>query len=751
MYRRGFGLRKMIRRARGIFLVLLSLPIVLVLLWPMRAAMAARMAATPEPPRGARQAHHAETGKLRFLGTDPGQPLVLDVPGMRGMSPDARGMVALQRYGPAFGLRDPQREVRLLREKRDRRGRQVVRYQQTYQGVPVLAGEIIVQLTDRGDLIAMLGEVAPDLNLDVAPRLASYQAAAIALEGTSKWHAVPGSELQTNQPTLWIYDPRLLGPGGGLPRLVWRVEVSGRQPMPIRELVLVDARNGGIALHFNQVDTALYREIYDNANDPNQGLPGLGPYRVEGDPPYGLVPDVDYAYDYSGDTYDFYFTLHGRDSIDNAGMALISTTRYCHPSYSCPFANAFWNGSQMVYGDGYASADDVVGHELTHGVTDYESNLFYYYQSGAINESFSDLWGEFVDQWNGAGSDGPGDKWLIGEDLPIGAIRSMSDPPAFNNPDKMTSPLYETTSYDYGGVHINSGVNNKAAYLMTDGGTFNGYTIQGLGLNKVAAIYYEVQTSLLTSGSDYADLYQALFQACYNLVGGPEGITAADCQEVRKATDAVEMNLQPVAGYNPEADLCPAGQTAITYWYDDFEGGMPSWTFGAAPGSIWAWSYATGYATSGSTMLKGDDSYLNNDAYAAMPSAVNLATGASAYLHFKHAYGFEGPDYDGGWLEISIDGGAWADAGGYFDQGKGYDGPLNSSNPNAGQSAFLDDSHGYVSSRYDLSTLAGSSVRFRWRMSTDNVGSDMGWFLDDVRVYKCVVLGQQVYMPLIKK
>ena len=95
------------------------------------------------------------------------------------------------------------------------------------------------------------------------------------------------------------------------------------------------------------------------------------------------------------------------------------------------YNNAFWNGTQMVYGNGgnLAQADDVVGHELTHGVTDFESNLFYYYQSGAINESFSDIFGEFVDQTNGKGDDSAGVKWLMGEDSSLGALRDMENPP----------------------------------------------------------------------------------------------------------------------------------------------------------------------------------------------------------------------------------------------------------------------------------------------------------------------------------
>src|SRR5678809_204665 len=95
------------------------------------------------------------------------------------------------------------------------------------------------------------------------------------------------------------------------------------------------------------------------------------------------------------------------------------------------------------------------------GVTQYTSNLFYYYQSGAINESLSDVFGEFIDQTNGHGNDAPSVKWLLGEDVAgLGAIRDMKNPSSFGQPDRMTSPYYYTGSGDSGGVHTNSGVNN---------------------------------------------------------------------------------------------------------------------------------------------------------------------------------------------------------------------------------------------------------------------------------------------------
>ena len=273
--------------------------------------------------------------------------------------------------------------------------------------------------------------------------------------------------------------------------------------------------------------------------------------------PCTTVPTVnqhaDAAHKFAIGTYNFYAEKHLRDSIDNNGMTIISTVQYCEQNGPCPYDNAFWDGTQMVYGSahGWPLADDIVAHELTHGVTEYESDLFYYYQSGAINESFSDLWGEYYDQTNGMDVNA-GNTWRIGEDIggwtnpydpycpttPTLGLRDMSNPILFCDPDKMTSPYYYTGSADNGGVHWNSGVNNKAVYLM----------VTSLNWEKTGAIYYEAQTNLLTSASDYSDLYLALQQACTNLIGY-HSIDAGNCAQVKNALDAVEMNTrQPFGG-----------------------------------------------------------------------------------------------------------------------------------------------------------------------------------------------------------
>jgi len=410
----------------------------------------------------------------------------------------------------------------------------------------------------------------------------------------------------------------------------------------------------------------------------------------------------------------------------------------------------------MVYGDGYSQADDVVGHEMTHGVTDYESGLFYYYQSGAINESFSDIWGEFIDQTNGAGNDGPGVIWLIGEDLPGGAGRSMSNPHNYTQPDRMgDTSYYYCGEADNGGVHYNSGVGNKAAYLLTNGDSFNGYTITSIGMTKTVKIFYEVQTNMFTSASDYADLYDDLYQACTNLIG-TNGITAANCQEVQDAVNATEMNQQPASCPATEAPICDSGSpnnlffdnlenTASGYWTHAAVTGTDRWYYPQNPN---AFGLDMTYATSGVYNIWGYNQGTTANYYIAMTTDVALPAGSTPYLHFNHAHGFE--DYpswgeygyfDGGIVEYSTNGGLnWHDAGALFTH-NGYNGTIDlggySDNPLGGSEAFVGQSYGYYSSRASLVSLAGQSVRFRFRIGTDSSTDDYGWFIDDIRIYTC--------------
>lgn len=696
-------------------------------------------ALAPLPPQ-ATIAYHNLTGLASYMGSPAdGRPIHTATAAQREQSSETVARSFLATYGEAFGLRDAYNDLKVMRETQSDIGTSTVRFQQTYRGIPVLAGEMIVQMDATKDVLSANGEVLPIAGLDVTPTIEESAAAQAALELTAKYSGADVESLQASQPELWIYNPALLAGYNGATVLVWRVEVTPKNGIdPIRQLVLIDAKRGGTALTFNQIDSAKNRLTYNLSGSTT--LPGTLVCSEGTVNCGGGSGDEYFAHTYAGDTYDFYWNNHSRDSINGAGMAIKSSV-----NYGINYENAFWNGAQMVYGAGFASADDVVGHELTHGVTENESRLFYFWQSGAINESFSDVWGEFVDLSNGKGTDTSGTRWQIGEDLPasIGVIRNMADPTIYGDPDKITSPNYYTGTGDNGGVHINSGVNNKAAYLMVDGATFNGKTVTGLGITKTAKIYYYAQANLLVSGSDYADLYNALQTSCAVQIG-TAGITSADCQEVKDAVDAVEMNLQPVAGYNPDTAACDTvGKYPAPRFFDNLEAGSGNWTSGYFTGAnhwYYDWPYTADlgiFSHSGVHFLYADDHpAVATDTYLRMVSVANVP--ANGYMIFHHAYGFE-LGYDGGVLEYSTNGGSsWADAGPLMD-GNGYDSVLSNSfgNPLGGRSAFTGTSHGYISTRLNLASLAGQNVMFRFRMGLDSGTYVLGWWLDDIQVYEC--------------
>ncbi len=310
----------------------------------------------------------------------------------------------------------------------------------------------------------------------------------------------------------------------------------------------------------------------------------------------------------------------------------------------------------------------------------------------------------------------------------------------------MTSPHYtaDTNEQDAGGVHQNSGVNNKAAFLMTDGGTFNGRTVTALGIPKVSRIYYTALTTMLTSASDYADLASALQQACNNLVGS-SGITTADCVEVTDAVAAVEMSTDPPAARASEAPVCGSGPVPVDLFFDDLEDtGSGNWTVQPDwyyPQSGNPLDFDAMYATSGIQNLWGDDRPTTGDYSISMSSGVAIPAGLTTFLRFNHAYGFEddpGHAYDGGVLEYTTNGSTWSDLGPLLTDG-GYNGTLTtaSDNPLEGRNAFVRESNGYKSSRANLTSLAGQSVRIRFRIGTDFIVGDYGWFIDDIRIYTC--------------
>jgi Zn-dependent metalloprotease len=247
------------------------------------------------------------------------------------------------------------------------------------------------------------------------------------------------------------------------------------------------------------------RTIYDAKN--SEELPGIL-VRGEGDPP-STDEAVNEAYDAAGATYDMFYELFERNSIDDKGLRLDSSVHY-----GVNYDNAFWNGDQMVYGDGdqelfqrFTKCIDVIGHELAHGITQYEAGLQYYGEPGALNESFSDVFGSLVKQKARNHTVQDAD-WLIGENLLMPTvqgigIRSMKAPgTAYDDAvlGKDPQPAHIKDKYtgeeDNAGVHINSGIPNYAFYLAA-------IEIGGYAWEKAGRIWYVSLRDRLRAKTDF--------------------------------------------------------------------------------------------------------------------------------------------------------------------------------------------------------------------------------------------------------
>ncbi|PSL41873.1 thermolysin [Planomicrobium soli] len=455
-------------------------------------------------------------------------------------------------------------------EKTDELGFTNIKLQQMHNGIPVF-GSILSALVDQaGVLTAVSGEVVPIPPMKAVEKTSllpvSEASAAILADLGAKLGAAP-EIIHEERPSLTVYVSE------GEAKFAYSSEVEFLKPEPGNFHYLIDALSGKVLTSFNQIhhadptgkDTVSAgkgligdkKAIHTIKNaegtflldrtrgkgiltyDGAKGLLLPGKLWRDSDGIFNESYDgaaVD-AHVYAGQTFDYYKNIHGRISYDGTGAKVVSTVHYGEN-----YNNAFWSGSQMVYGDGdgvmfspLSGSLDVVAHELTHAVTASTAKLIYQGDSGAINESMSDIFGILVEDHFKNSPD-----WLIGEDIYTpkqkgDALRSLADPTVSGQPDHYTKRYMGTE--DYGGVHINSGIGNKVGFLLASGGTHFNIKVQGIGKAKTGKILYRTLTQYLTPKTTYRQYQAAAVQAATDLYGA----SSSEVASVKAAFSAVGL------------------------------------------------------------------------------------------------------------------------------------------------------------------------------------------------------------------
>ncbi|UCD16785.1 MAG: peptidase M4 family protein [Candidatus Zixiibacteriota bacterium] len=388
----------------------------------------------------------------------------------------------------AFKIARPAGELELVSEKTDELGLSHLRFQQVYNGLKVWGCQTIVHFEDDQTIYLVGGQIIPSPNVSTNPAISESDAAG---------NATASMDSKTAALQLLTESELLIYPNSGEPRLAYLVTVVSPRSASVLWRVFVDAQSGEILHKFNDVHDSApvtgygYNVLdefvsfpinssggkYELVDMTRSGLIGtfIDMYNIEPDT-LSTDPDGDTFWDdhdgqkaevsahhYTGLTYDYWLNNHARDSYDGSGSDVMLNLH--DPDV---INNAYWNGywEIITFGDGdgvdylpFSGSIDVVAHEFMHAVTQYNGNggLIYEFQSGALNESYSDVFGAALDPWD----------WLLGEDIrltPPYCIRSMENPNIRDHPDHMNDYRYLAVHEDNGGVHINSGIPNHAFY-----------------------------------------------------------------------------------------------------------------------------------------------------------------------------------------------------------------------------------------------------------------------------------------------
>lgn len=685
----------------------------------------------------------------------------------------------------AFNLKSAT-DLVFVEETTDNYGLKNVVYMQQHQGVPVYDGVLKFHFNGKEELTSINGNALSNIKVSSTPDISASEAASIAKDLVIKQNLTTAHvPFKIGKNNLLIFPKNLVQGGVVTPYLAYEVEVTNEND--VREYLFINAHTGELVEQFTGIH-AIDRKLYEvNTNSSNLKW-------KEGDAFPGTLDKWQQNEVVTSEhVYNFFKNAFGYVSYNSNDATMITINN--NPNIDCPNAN--WNGVTANYCTGTAS-DDVVAHEWGHAYTEYTSGLIYQYQSGALNESYSDVWGETIDILNNYEDAGenlgvrtttacnPGSvRWKMGEDATaFGApIRDMWNPNCNGDPGRvLDTSNYFCGTTDSGGVHTNSGVTNHLYALLVDGGTYNGYTMTGMGFVKAAHLWWRAQRNYLTATSDFTNFADALEAAANDLIGinleglsttaTPAGLTgqaftAADVENVKNGILSVQLRLSPSTQCNyqpilkPVPDLC-AVATSNPLFKEDWENGLGNWTVTNVPTkpSTWEardWTIKSSLpkGRAGNAVFAVDP--INGDCAADLQNGIlRLESPSIAFptfssgkyeMAFNHYVATEA-QYDGGNIKYSLNGGAWTLVPMNAFLYNGFNSALVNSgndNPLRGQRAFTGTDGGSLGGTWgqsiiDLSVIgvtSGSNVKFRFELGTDGCNGIEGWYLDEIYVYNC--------------
>ena len=524
---------------------------------------------------------HLPHGRGYTVTTDPTTGTVIRIAGRPrqlrgGTSGEGDEMAYLLAVAAELELAQPGEELRLENVHPDAEGRYHARVRQYYRGLEVVPAEATIHASRGREYDLFTGRLrSTPTGLDVVPTLSAEESMQTVRRTFDHWVDVPAAQQQFLSGPQLTAELVVYAPEGSEPELAYRVEA--RPHLGDHQTVYVDAKTGAEIHRFGHVcrmvddlppstatrpdlygnnltiqthreDDGSYiladitRPMFDESGEIPKGMiltydaQGGSPQNEEFSPEIGRSADnTDWSpvavsvHNNAALAYEYFRTRLTRNSIDNLGSNVLSLYDVTNED-GTDMDNAFWNGVAMFYGNGkdflsgVAKATDVAGHEMSHGIIQHTANLEYQNESGALNESFADVFGYLLENEVG--------DFRLGEDIvspvyfPTGAMRDMSDPnnggKTANNfgyqPGHMSEFEHVGPDDDNGGVHANSGIPNRAFYYFV--------TAAGIGEAKAEKVYYRAISEYLTRSSRFVDARIAVVQSAMDLYGA-EAATAA--------------------------------------------------------------------------------------------------------------------------------------------------------------------------------------------------------------------------------